>query len=152
MLRCDQNGPPAKRSEPDWHQEGAYLKAIRNRRATQPPAPFSSQPSGPRPVGCFSALLAPYVSSQDTLVAPALKNSQLTGGETYTYFGDRTLVCFFLEGLLAMPGSCQQSPAVPGIRGESFSTQMGPATGMRPAKNLQALLDEAKENRDRLSA
>ena len=29
--------------------------------------------------------------SQDTLVARALKNSQLTGGETYTYFGDKTL-------------------------------------------------------------
>ena len=42
------------------------------------------------PVGCFSALLAPYVSSQDTLVAHALKNSQLAGGETCTYFGDRT--------------------------------------------------------------
>jgi hypothetical protein len=48
-------------------------------------------------VGCFSALLAPYVSSQDTLVdtaspaRTALKNGQLTGGETYTYFGDRTL-------------------------------------------------------------
>jgi hypothetical protein len=27
-------------------------------------------------------LLAPYVSIQDTLVARALKNSQLTGGET----------------------------------------------------------------------
>jgi hypothetical protein len=26
-------------------------------------SPFSTQPSGPRPVGCFSALLAPYVSS-----------------------------------------------------------------------------------------
>src|ERR1700688_2714292 len=22
---CDQNGPPAKRSEPDWRMEGAYL-------------------------------------------------------------------------------------------------------------------------------
>jgi hypothetical protein len=36
-------------------------------------------------------LFAPYVSSQDTLVAHALKNSQLAGGETYTFFGDRTL-------------------------------------------------------------
>jgi hypothetical protein len=42
-------------------------------------------------------LLAPYVSSPDTLVdtaspaRTALKNSQLTGGETYTCFGDRTL-------------------------------------------------------------
>src|SRR6201987_4312057 len=25
MFRCDQNGPPARRSEPDWRKEGAYL-------------------------------------------------------------------------------------------------------------------------------
>ena len=43
--------------------------------------PFSSQPSGPRPVGCFSASLAPYVSDLDMLVARALKNSQLTRGD-----------------------------------------------------------------------
>jgi hypothetical protein len=43
--------------------------------------PFSSQPSGPRRVGCFSALLAPYVSDLDMLVARALKNSQLTRGD-----------------------------------------------------------------------
>jgi hypothetical protein len=53
--------------------------------------PFSSQPFGPWPVGCFSALLAPYVSIQDTPVARALKNSRLTCGETYAYLGDKTL-------------------------------------------------------------
>ena len=36
-LRCVQNGPPARRSEPDWRLEGAYLKRYvtdeqRNRR------------------------------------------------------------------------------------------------------------------------
>src|ERR1700740_3469022 len=25
MFRCDQNGPPARRSEPNWRKEGAYL-------------------------------------------------------------------------------------------------------------------------------
>src|ERR1700740_269808 len=25
MFRCDQNGPPARRSEPDWRKEGAYI-------------------------------------------------------------------------------------------------------------------------------
>ena len=25
IFRCDQNGPPARRSEPDWQLEGAYL-------------------------------------------------------------------------------------------------------------------------------
>jgi hypothetical protein len=43
--------------------------------------PFSSQTSRPRPVGYFSALLAPYVSDLDMLVARALKNSQLTRGD-----------------------------------------------------------------------
>jgi hypothetical protein len=54
-FRCDQNGPPARR------EEGAYLNGYvtdeqRSRR------PIFSQPYGPRPVGCFSALLAPHVS------------------------------------------------------------------------------------------
>src|SRR5262252_7299466 len=59
--------------------------------------PFSSQPSGPRPVGCFSALLAPHVSISDMLVVTASpartasKNSQLTCGERHAYLGDRTL-------------------------------------------------------------
>ena len=26
IFRCDQDGPPARRSEPDWQLEGAYLK------------------------------------------------------------------------------------------------------------------------------
>ena len=30
---------------------------------------FSSQPSGPRPVGCFSALLTPHVSTEPELEA-----------------------------------------------------------------------------------
>ena len=25
IFRCDQNGPPARPSEPDWQLEGAYL-------------------------------------------------------------------------------------------------------------------------------
>jgi hypothetical protein len=57
--------------------------SIRNRSRGRGTAagPFSSQPSGPRPVGCFSALLIPYVSDLDMLVARALKNSQLTRGD-----------------------------------------------------------------------
>jgi hypothetical protein len=76
--------------------EGAYLNGyVTDEQRSR--GPFSSQPFGPWPVGCFSALLAPYVSIQDTLVATAspartaLKNGQLTCGETYAYFGDRTL-------------------------------------------------------------
>jgi hypothetical protein len=54
---------------------------------------FSSQPFGPRPVGCFSALLAPHVSISDMLVVnasparTAFKNSQLTGGESHAISG-----------------------------------------------------------------
>src|ERR1700752_1940983 len=84
MFRCDQNGPPARR------EEGAYLDGYvtdeqRRRR------PVFIATLWAVAIGCFSALLAPYVSIQDTLVARSLKNSQLTCGETYAYFGDRTL-------------------------------------------------------------
>ena len=48
---------------------------------------FSSQPSGPWPVGCFSALLAPHVSNSDMLVARASKNNQLTCGESHVISG-----------------------------------------------------------------
>jgi hypothetical protein len=47
-LRCVQNGPPARRSEPDWRLAGAYL----NRYVTdpagagQPPAHFQRNPLG----------------------------------------------------------------------------------------------------------
>jgi len=59
---------------------GRISESIRNRRATPPPAYFQRNPPGRRPVGCFSALLAPYVSISDMLVARALKNSQLACG------------------------------------------------------------------------
>src|SRR6516162_1045355 len=56
-LRCVQNGPPARR------EEGAYLNRYvtdkqRGRR------PIFNATSGPRPVGCFSALLARPISIQ----------------------------------------------------------------------------------------
>jgi hypothetical protein len=93
IFRCDQNGPPARRSEPDWRWEGAYL----NRYVTD-------EQRSRRPI--FIATLWAAVSwplfgvarssriDSDMLVARALKNSQLTRqppGERHAYFGDRTL-------------------------------------------------------------
>ena len=40
IFRCDQNGPPARR------KGGRISRAIRNRRATQPPAHFHRNPLG----------------------------------------------------------------------------------------------------------
>src|SRR4029077_7032129 len=61
---------------------GRISQSIRNRRATQPPAHFERNPSGPRPVGCFSAsLLARPVWIRYGHFARALKNSQLTRGD-----------------------------------------------------------------------
>jgi len=85
MFRCDQNGPPARR------EEGAYPKAIRNRRATQPPAHFHRNPPGRGQLAVFPRCSLLTYEVKNTLVARALKNSQLTSGETYTYFGDSTL-------------------------------------------------------------
>jgi hypothetical protein len=95
IFRCDQNGLPARRSEPDWHLEGAYL----NRYVTD-------EQRSRRPI--FIATLWAAASwlffsvarssriDLDMLVATAspartaLKNSQLTCGERHAYFGDRT--------------------------------------------------------------
>jgi len=90
IFRCDQNGPPARRSEPDWQWEGAY-----------PERYVTDEQRGRRPI--FIATLRAAASwlffrvarssriDLDMLVARALKNSQLTGGESHAYFGDRTL-------------------------------------------------------------
>ena len=95
IFRRDQNGPPARRSEPDWQLEGAYLERY-----------VTDEQRSRRPI--FIATLWAAVSwpffrvarssriDSDMLVATAspartaLKNSQPNCGETYAYFGDRT--------------------------------------------------------------
>jgi hypothetical protein len=90
IFRCDQNGPPARRSEPDWQWEGAYLDRY-----------VTDEQRSCRPI--FIATLRAAASwlffrvarssriALDMNVARALKNSQLTCGERHAYFGDRTL-------------------------------------------------------------
>src|SRR6266478_1466227 len=80
---CVQNGPPARRSEPDWRKEGAYL----NRYVTD-------EQRGRRPI--FNATLRAAAGrlffrvarssriNLDMLVARALKNSQLICGDVIT--------------------------------------------------------------------
>src|ERR1700739_4668833 len=69
----------------------------RHRRATQTPAHFYRNPLGRGQLAVFPRCSLLTYRFQDTLVATAspartaLKNSQLTCGETYAYFGDRTL-------------------------------------------------------------
>jgi hypothetical protein len=83
ISRCDQNEPPARR------EEGAYLNGY-----------VTDEQRSRRPI--FIATLWAAASwlffrvarssriDLDTLVALALKNSQLICGERYAYFGDRT--------------------------------------------------------------
>ena len=60
--------------------------AIRDERATTQTDPFQANPEGPWRFGRFSALLAPYVSIENTLVdtaspaRTALKIGQIAGG------------------------------------------------------------------------
>jgi len=89
IFRCDQNGSQARRSEPDWQLEGAYL----NRYATD-------EQRSRRPI--FIATLWATASwlffrvarssriDLDMLVTRALKNNQLTCGERHAYFGNGT--------------------------------------------------------------
>src|SRR6516164_1248948 len=101
VFRCDQNRPPARRSEPDWQLEGAY-----------PERYVTDEQRSRRPI--FIATLWAAASwlffrvarssriDLDMIVAiasparTALKNSQLTCGERHAYFGDRTLARNFI--------------------------------------------------------
>ena len=96
IFRCDQDGPPARRSEPDWQLEGAYLKRYvtdeqRSRR------PIFTATLWAAASWLFSRVARSSRIDLDMLVATAspartaLKNSQLTCGERHAYFGNRTL-------------------------------------------------------------
>src|SRR5215470_439635 len=67
---------------------GRISESIRNRSRSRGTAagPFSTQPSGPRPVGCFSALLARPVSIQIWALRSRLEKQPLT-------CGDVTIIC-----------------------------------------------------------
>src|SRR5262245_42260286 len=70
---------------------GRISKLIRNRRATQPPAHFQRNPSGPRPVGCFSALLARPVSIQIWALRSRLEKQPTDLRRCHHYMRDGTL-------------------------------------------------------------
>src|SRR6516164_8734573 len=75
IFRCDQNAPPARRSEPDWQLEGAYLNRYvtdeqRSRR------PIFVATLRPRPVGCFSVRRPP-----DSLLAYRFRYDRRSGLE-----------------------------------------------------------------------
>src|SRR6516225_8990940 len=84
------NGPPTRRSEPDWQLEGAYPEryVTDERRCRRPIfiATLWAAASWP-----FFRVARSSRIDLDMLVARALKNSQLTCGERHAYFGDRTL-------------------------------------------------------------
>jgi len=81
---------------PGQHKSGAGRNRSGGRRVAA--GPFSTQPSGPRPVGCFSVRrpqdsLGPYRSRYGRF-ARALKNSQLiraSAGRNQRDLGDGTL-------------------------------------------------------------
>jgi hypothetical protein len=97
----------ARRSEPDWRLEGAYLERYVTDPAAagQPPAHFHCNPVGRGQLAVFPSGGRRTRSSRidlDMIVARALKNSQLTRqppGERHAYIGDWTLTAGFLRRL-----------------------------------------------------
>ena len=84
IFRCDQNGPPARR------EDGAYLNGyVTDEQRSRRPI-FIATLRAAASWLFFGVARSSRIDS-DMLVARALKNSQLTCGERYAYFGDRTL-------------------------------------------------------------
>jgi hypothetical protein len=105
IFRCDENGPPARRSEPDWQLEGAYPERyVTDEQRSRWPIFIATLWAA---VGwLFFRVARSSRIDLDMLVAnasparTALKNSQLTCGERYACLGDRTLALLpFLAGL-----------------------------------------------------
>src|SRR5271165_77746 len=71
---------------------GRISQSIRNRRVTQAAGPFSTEPSGPRPVGCFSALLARPVWIQIWAHRSRLEKQPTDLRRHHHYMRDGTLV------------------------------------------------------------
>src|SRR6516162_10613696 len=79
-FRCVQNGPPTRRSEPDWQLEGAYLdRYVTDEQRGRRPI-FNATP-WPAASWLFFRLARSLHINLDMLVARALKNSQLTCGD-----------------------------------------------------------------------
>jgi hypothetical protein len=90
-MHCDQNGPSARRSEPDWRWERSISEWIRDRRATQPPAHFHRNPPGRGQLAVFlRCSLDPYDS--DMGARSRLEKQPTDSRQNACYFGDRTLV------------------------------------------------------------
>jgi len=85
-FRCDQNGPPARRSEPDWQLEGAYLEryVTDEQRSRRPIFIATLWAAASR---LFSRVARSSRIDSDMLVARALKNCQLTCGERHAISG-----------------------------------------------------------------
>src|SRR5215469_4734336 len=84
---------------------GRMSKSICNRSGSGRTAagPFSTQPSGPRPVGCFSALLARPVSVQIWALRSRLEKQPTGLRRCRHYMRDGTLVLKYPIGLCRGP-------------------------------------------------
>jgi hypothetical protein len=82
---------------------GRISKSIRNRRATQPPAHFQRNPLGPRPVGCFSALLARPVSIPIWALRSRVEKQPTDLRRRHYYMRDGALACPFAGGTASVP-------------------------------------------------
>ena len=81
IFRCDQNGPPARR------EEGAYLERyVTDEQHSRRPIFIATLPAAAS--WLFFRVARSSRIELDMIVARALKNSQLTCGERYAYFGD----------------------------------------------------------------
>jgi hypothetical protein len=97
IFSCDQNGPPARRSEPDWQLEGASLNGYvtyeqRSRRPIFIATLWAAASLLFFRVARSSRIALDMLVATASPARTALKNSQLTCGERHAYFADRTLV------------------------------------------------------------
>ena len=97
IFRCDQNGPPPRRSEPDWQLEGAYLERYvtdeqRSRRPIFIATLWAAASWLFFRVARSSRIDLVMLVATASPAGTALPAAHFDRNERYTYSGDRTLI------------------------------------------------------------
>ena len=88
---CDQNGPPARRSEPDWRMEGAYLnRYVTDEQRSRRPIFIATLWAGAS--WLFFRVARSTRMTKIWALRSRLEKQPTDLRQNTSYFGDRTLV------------------------------------------------------------
>src|SRR6202021_562014 len=132
---CDQNGPPRRRSEPDWRMEGAYLsRYVTDGQRSRRPIFIATLWAGAS--WLFFRVARSTRMTQIWALRSRLEKQPTDLRQNTSYFGDRTLRLLFLL-LLPMNLFAQATPAPESPTPSPTPAKEGKESAFNPLLPLQ---------------